>query len=66
MGQPANPGVPYVAPDPQAAAEIIDHVVGLGHRKIDLLSLTRAVSADTVNADHMDEGRAHPEGTARW
>lgn len=44
MGQPSNPGVPYVAPDPQAAAELIDHLVGLGHRSIAMFSLTQDAS----------------------
>lgn len=44
MGQPSNPGVPYVAPDPRAAEELIDHLVGLGHSSIAVLSLTQEAS----------------------
>jgi LacI family transcriptional regulator len=40
MGQPSNPGVPWVAPDPRAAGALIDHVMGLGHRSIALLALS--------------------------
>lgn len=40
MGQPSNPDVPYIAPDPSAAASLIDHVVGLGHTSIALLALS--------------------------
>jgi LacI family transcriptional regulator len=40
MGQPSNPGVPYVAPDPRASTALIDHVVGLGHTAIALLALS--------------------------
>ncbi|WP_236796671.1 LacI family DNA-binding transcriptional regulator [Amycolatopsis sp. GM8] len=40
MGQPANPGVPYVAPDPREGQTLIDHVVGLGHRSIALLAFS--------------------------
>ncbi|MEU1259334.1 LacI family DNA-binding transcriptional regulator [Streptomyces chartreusis] len=38
MGQPANPGVPYVAPDPREGRALIEHIVGLGHRSIALLA----------------------------
>ncbi|WP_033288552.1 LacI family DNA-binding transcriptional regulator [Amycolatopsis jejuensis] len=38
MGQPANPGVPFVAPDPREAQALIDHVTGYGHRSIALLA----------------------------
>jgi LacI family transcriptional regulator len=44
MGQPSNPGVPYVAPDPRASVELIDHVAKLGHRSIALLALSRQQS----------------------
>ena len=44
MGQPSNPGVPYVAPDPRAAEELIDHLVGLGHSSIAVFSLTQEAS----------------------
>ncbi|MEU6608820.1 LacI family DNA-binding transcriptional regulator [Streptomyces shenzhenensis] len=40
MGQPSNPGVPYVAPDPREGGTLIDHVAGLGHRSIALLSFS--------------------------
>ncbi|MFF0225449.1 LacI family DNA-binding transcriptional regulator [Streptomyces sp. NPDC004629] len=40
MGQPSNPGVPYIAPDPQEGRALIDHVVGLGHRAIALLAFS--------------------------
>ncbi|MFF1573952.1 LacI family DNA-binding transcriptional regulator [Leifsonia sp. NPDC058292] len=40
MGQPSNPGVPYIVPDPRAAGTLIDHVVSLGHRSIALLALS--------------------------
>lgn len=38
MGQPANPMVPFVAPDPAEGRTLIDHVVDLGHRSITLLA----------------------------
>lgn len=41
MGQPSNPGVPYIAPDPRAAEELIDHLAALGHRSIAVFSLTQ-------------------------
>lgn len=44
MGQPSNPGVPYIAPDPSAAEELIAHLARLGHRAITLLSLTQDAS----------------------
>lgn len=44
MGQAANPGVPFVAPDPTAAKDLIDHLVSLGHKSIALFSLTAAAS----------------------
>jgi DNA-binding LacI/PurR family transcriptional regulator len=44
MGQASNPGVPFVAPDPRAAQELIDHVLQLGHRSIALLALSPQTS----------------------
>lgn len=38
MGQPLNPEVPYVAPDPTQGEVIIDHVAALGHQSIALLA----------------------------
>ncbi|MFJ9893494.1 LacI family DNA-binding transcriptional regulator [Streptomyces sp. NPDC091280] len=38
MGQPSNPGVQYVAPDPRAAGALIDHIADLGHTSIALLA----------------------------
>lgn len=44
MGQPSNPGVPYVAPDPRDGATLIEHVTGLGHRSIALLAVPPEIS----------------------
>lgn len=38
MGQPSNPDVPFVAPDPAQGRIILDHVLDLGHREIALLA----------------------------
>lgn len=38
MGQPSNPDVPFVAPDPAQGKAILDHVLELGHREIALLA----------------------------
>lgn len=44
LGQPSNPGIPYVAADPHAAGSLIDHLADLGHCSVVVLSLTRSVS----------------------
>ncbi|MET4783167.1 LacI family DNA-binding transcriptional regulator [Glaciihabitans sp. UYNi722] len=44
MGQPSNPGVPYVAPDPREGAVLIEHLVGLGHQSIALIAYPPAHS----------------------
>ncbi|OZM77839.1 hypothetical protein CFP66_34330 [Pseudonocardia sp. MH-G8] len=36
MGQPDNPDVPFVAPDPTRGEVLIDHIAGLGHESIAL------------------------------
>jgi DNA-binding LacI/PurR family transcriptional regulator len=44
MGQASNPGVSFIAPDPQASVELIDYVAGLGHTSIALLALSQQQS----------------------
>ncbi|WP_226657904.1 LacI family DNA-binding transcriptional regulator [Leifsonia sp. LS1] len=39
MGQPSNPGVPFVAPDPRDGGHLIEHLAGLGHTAIAVLAL---------------------------
>lgn len=38
MGQPANPDVPFIAPDPSQGEVLIDHVTDLGHTSIALIA----------------------------
>ncbi|NHI16259.1 hypothetical protein [Microbacterium excoecariae] len=44
MDEPSTPNVPYVAPDPRAAGELIEHLVDLGHGSIAVLSLPQEAS----------------------